>query len=214
MTDEGERNLDRNQQFRTQLNNRNAEQGGFQGGLSLPEQLPQGQVDPRMLMMRNRMMQDRQMNGQMSPEANMAMKSQQELASRNRPMREATGPSFIGMEGVENSQNAPVRMPPPMPEGMNTQQMMQKPMPNRFNGQPPAQGMGQPPAQQMGQGMGTPAQMPMANTMNPNAPSARPSMGRPNMNRGQMMGRRAQMMGKQPAGSEVGVTAPRSVTPF
>jgi len=198
MTEEGERNLDRNQQFRTQLNNRNAEQGGFQGGLSLPEQLPQGQVDPRMLMMRNRMMQDRQMNGQMSPEANMAMKSQQELASRNRPMREATGPSFIGMEGVENSQNAPVRMPPPMPEGMNTQIMSQA----------PAQGMGQRP---MGQGMGTPAQMPMANTMNPNASSARPSMGRPNMNRG--MGRRAQMMGKQ-QGSEVGGTAPRSVTPF
>ena len=49
----------------------------------------------------------------------------------------------------------------------------------------------------MGQPTGTPAQMPMANTMNPNAPSARPSF----RNR---MGQQNQRMGQQQ----------RSITPF
>jgi hypothetical protein len=119
--------------------------GQFQGGLSLPEQLPQGPVDPRLMMQRQNMMQ--------------------------RPA------------------------PPPMQLPPQAQGQPQ--------GQPFRQPMGMPPAQ------GTPAQMPMANTMNPNAPSARPSMaGRQNMMRGQnrQMGARNQQMQQQ--------AAQRSITPF
>jgi len=123
--------------------------GQYEGGLSLPEQLPQGPVDPRLMMQRQNMMQ--------------------------RPT------------------------PPPMPE-----QAMGQPVNRPMPMMPQRQPMGMPPAQ------GTPAQMPMANTMNPNAPSARPSMaGRQNMMRGQnrQMGARNQQMGQQQA-------TQRSITPF
>ncbi len=107
--------------------------GQYEGGLSLPEQLPQGPIDPSMQM----------------------------------PMRR---PMPVQAQGT------PQR--PPMPIGQPSQQ-------------------------------GTPAQMPMANTMNPNAPSARPSMmGRQNMMRGQnrQMGARNQQMQQQ--------ATQRSITPF
>jgi hypothetical protein len=171
----------------------------FQGGLSLPEQLPQGQIDPRMRMMLMAKQQEMQnpsqggYNPDMEMERNMAMRG-----APNMPPRDLTAPDQDMRNRMIQNRQAMSRP---------AQGMMQ---PQNFGRQPMA-----PPIQEQamtqangvaGQG-GTPAQMPMANQMN----------------RRQMMGRRmGQRMGMQrPQGQSAAGENPnaspvagRSITPF
>jgi len=192
--------------------------------------MPDEMQDPRIAEMLARRNQFRDRNTAMDQrQQQMAGQFQGGLSLPEMPQRPPMDPSAMNQMKAqwnmpESNYNPDMQAERQMPdrqemmrqmnERQNQQSMMQRPpMPQR---QLPAMSQGQPQGQPFNQPapQGTTATAPMANTMNPNAPSARPSMGRPNMNRGQMMGRRAQMMGKQPAGSEVGGTAPRSVTPF
>ena len=165
--------------------------GQYQGGLALPEQLPQGQVDPRMLMMlKAKMYQGQQQDPGASSDMQMERSMpnpdmQRQMAMRNQQMQQQHAPQqqMVGQ--------APQRQMPDPSMMRNQMQQMQ--------GQQQMLGQQRPQMQQRPQGAGMPANAAMANRAM--RPRMRMGMQRPQQQSGEVANPNA-----APAG--------RSVTPF